>query len=238
MRRARARTRGSAVAKLVECVRAAALWIERAGRSAIRFSSEPSDHLPPAIQSGVTPRTPRRWRERRTRPQWRSLWSAPGTGALDRGFGRESKKLHFPASPFPPGVVARGEQTISNHENNPARRRRSAWRRDPQYRPPRHKTWNTPQPTQIMKYPTPFLALLLLLSAWPGASTVQAATAGAVVAWGNNGYGLSDVPVAAQFWFTIGRRAWGFSGHFFCVALLPALPPYAPPLPLHEPCRP
>ena len=42
------------------------------------------------------------------------------------------------------------------------------------------------------------MLMLLLLCTWPGASTVQAATADAVGAWGNNDYGQTDVPVAAQ----------------------------------------
>ena len=42
------------------------------------------------------------------------------------------------------------------------------------------------------------LALLVILSAWPGASTTQAATAVAVAAWGDNTYGQTDVPLAAQ----------------------------------------
>src|SRR3954467_12504520 len=42
------------------------------------------------------------------------------------------------------------------------------------------------------------IMVLLILGAWRGASTVLAATAGAVVAWGESGDGESLVPVAAQ----------------------------------------
>ena len=42
------------------------------------------------------------------------------------------------------------------------------------------------------------LTLLLLLCAWPGASATQAATADAVVAWGDNSSGQTTIPLAAQ----------------------------------------
>jgi alpha-tubulin suppressor-like RCC1 family protein len=54
---------------------------------------------------------------------------------------------------------------------------------------------------QIVKHQLLRLALavtLLLLCAWPGASIAQAAIADSVVAWGNNQFGQTTVPVAAQ----------------------------------------
>ena len=38
----------------------------------------------------------------------------------------------------------------------------------------------------------------IFLAAWPGASITPAATADAVGAWGNNEFGQTTVPVAAQ----------------------------------------
>jgi alpha-tubulin suppressor-like RCC1 family protein len=43
-----------------------------------------------------------------------------------------------------------------------------------------------------------WLSLFLILGAWPGTSEAQAAIADAVVAWGNNAYGQTTVPVEAQ----------------------------------------
>ena len=43
-----------------------------------------------------------------------------------------------------------------------------------------------------------FLTLIVILCAWPGASTAQAQSPDAVEAWGYNGYGQTIVPVAAQ----------------------------------------
>jgi alpha-tubulin suppressor-like RCC1 family protein len=43
-----------------------------------------------------------------------------------------------------------------------------------------------------------FFTLLLILCAWLAAGTAQAATPGMVVAWGDNGSGVTTVPVAAQ----------------------------------------
>ena len=42
------------------------------------------------------------------------------------------------------------------------------------------------------------LTQLLILCAWPGASTAQAASPGEVVAWGRSDEGQTTVPVAAQ----------------------------------------
>ncbi len=49
-----------------------------------------------------------------------------------------------------------------------------------------------------MKTQNQFLTLLLILGTGFGASTAQAATADAVVAWGGNYEGQTTVPVAAQ----------------------------------------
>ena len=49
-----------------------------------------------------------------------------------------------------------------------------------------------------MKKQIRFLTLLLLLGAWPGAGTAQAASPGSVVAWGLNGDGATTVPIEAQ----------------------------------------
>ena len=50
----------------------------------------------------------------------------------------------------------------------------------------------------LMKKQNHFRTLLLLLCAWLGARTAQAQSPGTVVAWGWNGRGQTDVPVAAQ----------------------------------------
>src|SRR5262252_5192418 len=83
---------------------------------------------------------------------------------------------------------------------------------------------------QIMKYQLFRLALavpLLLLCAWPRASVAQAAIAYKVVAWGDNQYGQTTVPVAAQSgvtaiaagdYHTVALKndgtvvAWGYNG--------------------------
>src|SRR5687767_3658859 len=52
------------------------------------------------------------------------------------------------------------------------------------------RLWRSPQKQ--------FLTLLILLCAWPGASTAQAQSPGAVAAWGYNEYSQTTVPVAAQ----------------------------------------
>ena len=39
--------------------------------------------------------------------------------------------------------------------------------------------------------------------AWPGTSSVQAAAPGLVLAWGDNNYGQTTVPVAAQNGVTV-----------------------------------
>src|SRR5213080_1208715 len=73
---------------------------------------------------------------------------------------------------------------------------------------------------QIMKNRNYLLALLLILDAWFGASTTQAGTADAVVAWGAKSpsswynYGQATVPVAAQSGVTAIA-----AGHFHTVAL-------------------
>ena len=59
-----------------------------------------------------------------------------------------------------------------------------------------------------MKKQNHFLALLLILGAWPGAGTVQAATADAVAAWGDNSSGQTTVPVAAQSGVTAIAAGW------------------------------
>ena len=62
-----------------------------------------------------------------------------------------------------------------------------------------------------MKTPNQFFTLLLLLGAGFGANIAQAATADAVVAWGENYYGQTTVPVAAQSGVTA-IAAGGFTG--------------------------
>ena len=44
-----------------------------------------------------------------------------------------------------------------------------------------------------------FLALLLILGTWPGASTTQAAIADAVVAWGDNYHGYDSGHTTPRF---------------------------------------
>src|SRR5262245_37440908 len=49
---------------------------------------------------------------------------------------------------------------------------------------------------------------LLLPCAWPRTSFAQAAIAGSVVAWGNNDYGQTTLPVAAQSGVTAIAVRW------------------------------
>ena len=61
------------------------------------------------------------------------------------------------------------------------------------------KTTLLPALSTLWRSPTKhFLTLLLLVSAWLRASTAQAQAPVAVAAWGWNGYGQTNVPVAAQ----------------------------------------
>ena len=60
-----------------------------------------------------------------------------------------------------------------------------------------------------MKKQNYFLALLLILGAWPGAGISQAASPLAVLAWGNNGSGQTTVPVAAQSGVTAIAAGYG-----------------------------
>ena len=58
-----------------------------------------------------------------------------------------------------------------------------------------------------------FLALLLILGAWPGAGTAQAAAPLAVAAWGDNTYGQTTVSLAAQSGVTaIAAGGFDYSG--------------------------
>src|SRR6185503_11571583 len=49
---------------------------------------------------------------------------------------------------------------------------------------------------------------LLLLCAWPQASVAQAAIADSVLAWGNNDYGQTPAPFAAQSGVTAIAAGW------------------------------
>lgn len=51
---------------------------------------------------------------------------------------------------------------------------------------------------KAMRKQRQFLTVLLILCAWPGASTAQAQSPGTVGAWGYNSSGQTNVPVAAQ----------------------------------------
>src|SRR5438093_1077545 len=71
-----------------------------------------------------------------------------------------------------------------------------------------------------MKRQQHFLTLLLILGTRPGASTVQAQFGDAVVAWGSNTFGQTNVPVAAQSAVTAIAAAGGvFFGGGHTVAL-------------------
>src|SRR5205085_705566 len=86
----------------------------------------------------------------------------------------------------------------------------------------------TSRTEKVMKRQNQFLTLLLILGAWPGLSATQAATADAVVAWGDNGFGQTTVPLAARSGvtaiaagssYTVALKndgsvvAWGYNGN-------------------------